>query len=201
MKNIFFICLVFLFISCQTNTPQQDTESRNVSAIPQSLQKDFIKTIKKIMSTKHVTLTKQLLIINNTDTIHLPQPLPNKEATMFTAKQGELAVALRLTLLNPLQVSYHIEMVEFGKASHTQEGIARLSPMFFIGVESDVDPSTGEAYFSDEYTETKGDCITAIRIQNNVDSSEASSKIKLIKNCNGKIRDIDLDNFPTLFKK
>ena len=87
-------------------------------------------------------------------------------------------------------------MVEFGKSSYNQTGQADIISSFFLGTESDEDVKTGEGYFVTEYIERRAkDCHIHIRL------GDDNERAKIIKNCNGKIRDITLDNFKTLRRK
>ncbi len=89
-----------------------------------------------------------------------------------------------------------IEMVEFGKANHTQTGQADNSSGFFFGPESNIDKQTGVGYFVTEYTDNRAkNCATQIRI------GDENELAQIIKYCNGNIKDITLENFTTLHKK
>jgi hypothetical protein len=59
------------------------------------------------------------------------------------------------------------------------------------------------SYGVDEYVDMNEDCYTAIRLGNPENFREGKAQLlgKLIKNCNGKIREIELDNFPTFIEK
>jgi hypothetical protein len=118
------------------------------------------------------------------------------EQRVYSGREGDLAVALTVKRVNYTTVAYKIEMVEFGKSSHNQSGQADMVSSFFLGTESDEDVQTGEGYFVTEYIESRDkDCYTHIRL------GDDNERAKIIKTCNGKIRDITLDNFKTLRRK
>ena len=87
-------------------------------------------------------------------------------------------------------------MVEFGKTSYTQTSQADIISSFFFGPESNIDEQTGEGYFVTEYTDNRANnCATHIRF------GDENELAKIMKYCNGKIKDITLDNFVTLHRK
>jgi hypothetical protein len=91
-------------------------------------------------------------------------------------------------------------MVEFGKASYNYKGQADLNPRFYFGAETDESSLSGISYLSTEFSDSRDSCYTYIRLGREEDSGPyLLGNIK--KNCNGKIQDIGLDNFPTLIEK
>lgn len=91
-------------------------------------------------------------------------------------------------------------MVEFGKTNYTTKGIASIADGSHLGEESDESSISGLSYSSEQYIDTKEDCYTYIRLGKEEKSGNYLLG-KIIKNCNNKIKDIDLDNFPTLIEK
>ncbi|MEY5000127.1 MAG: hypothetical protein RLZZ211_163 [Bacteroidota bacterium] len=143
-----------------------------------------------------IELIDSLLIIDNKDTVLFSRTPKIGESREYTGKKGNLAIAVTIKRINYTTVDYRIEMVEFGKANHTQTGQADISSGFFFGPESNIDEQTGVGYFVTEYTDNRANnCATHIRI------GDENELAKIIKYCNGKIKDITLDNFTTLHKK
>jgi hypothetical protein len=146
-------------------------------------------------------LKDSLLLINGKDTAYFPETPKIGKQLVLTGRKGNLAIALTVKRINYTTVDYKIEMVEFGKTSHNQSGQADIISSFFFGAESDESEKTGNGYFVTEFTEyTDKDCYTFIRLGYE-DETGPSLLGKLKKNCNGKIMDIDLDNFTTLIEK
>jgi hypothetical protein len=143
-----------------------------------------------------IELIDSLLIIDNKDTVLFSKTPKIGEARVYTGKQGNLAIAVTVKRINYTTVDYQIEMVEFGKTSHTQSGQADIISSFFFGPESNIDKQTGLGYFVTEYTDNRANnCATQIRI------GDENELAQIIKYCNGNIKDITLENFTTLHKK
>ena len=143
-----------------------------------------------------IELKDSLVIIDQKDTVQFSCTPKIGETRVYTGKQGNLAIAVTVKRSNYTTVDYQIEMVEFGKTSHTQAGQADISSGFFFGPESNIDEQTGEGYFVTEYTDNRANnCATHIRI------GDENELAKIMKYCNGKIKDITLDNFATLHRK
>lgn len=146
-------------------------------------------------------LKDSLLLINGKDTVYFPETPKIGKQIVLTGKKGNLAIALTVKRINYTTVDYKIEMVEFGKTSHNQSGQADIISSFFFGAESDESEKTGIGYFVTEFTEYKDkDCYTYIRLGYEEETGPYLLG-KLKKNCNGKIMDINLDNFTTLIEK
>lgn len=220
-KNLIFLLLGTVLFSCNhspeskektgSERKQQQSSSDDNSHLrkPDSPKKEtvvivknkndysatFLSDLRKSMF-KKVKLLDSLLIIEDSDTIYFPSLPAFGESVLYTGKKDKLAIALTVTRKNYTTVNYKLEMVEFGKASFNKTGEANVSSSFYLGSESDEDAETGEFYFVDEYSSHDADnCYIHIRI------SDEMKRCKLIKTCNGKIRDIDLDNFPALVEK
>ena len=70
-----------------------------------------------------------------------------------------------------------------------------FGPFFYFGAETDTD-FEGKGYLSTEYSDNyNSDCYVGIRIGK---AENGEVLVKLKKNCNNKIQDITLDNFPNL---
>lgn len=155
----------------------------------------FIQGLKEL-GYKKIELIDSLLIIDDKDTVTFSQTPKIGELRNYTGKQGNLAIAVTVKRINYTTVDYKIEMVEFGKTSHNQHGQADIASSFFFGSESNEDEQTGDSYFVTEYTDSREkNCFTNIRL------GDKNDLAKIIKNCNGKIKDITPDNFTTLHRK
>src|SRR5690554_3005185 len=155
----------------------------------------FIQGLKKL-GYKKFELIDSLLIIDNKDTVTFSQTPKIGEQRVYTGRQDNLAIAVTVKRINYTTVDYKIEMVEFGKTSHNQTGQSDIISSFFFGAESDEDERTGEGYFVTEFIDNReNNCYTHIRL------GDENELAKIIKNCNGKIKDITLDNFTTLHRK
>jgi hypothetical protein len=177
----------------KNEVPTHDTEIviKNKTAYSEH----FIQGLKELGFQK-IELKDSLLIIDNKDTVQFSHTPKIGEHSVYTGKQGNLAIAVTVKRINYTTVDYQIEMVEFGKTSHTQAGQADISSGFFFGPESNIDEQTGEGYFVTEYTDNRANnCATHIRI------GDENELAKIMKYCNGKIKDITLDNFTTLHRK
>lgn len=158
----------------------------------------FIEGLRESTGFRKFNLEDSLLIVDNQDTILFPQSVKLGDEIQFTGRKGELAIALRVKRINYSTVSYVLEMVEFGKSHHNQKGTADLSSGFFLGSESDEE--NGELYMVDEFIDQRDDCLLKIRIGNAPGNSN-SLVCKIVKNCNGKLKNITLTNFPALQEK
>lgn len=146
-------------------------------------------------------LKDSLLLINGKDTSYFPETPEIGKEIVLTGRKENLAIALTVKRINYTTVDYKIEMVEFGKTSHNQSGKADIISSFFFGTKSDQSEKTGNEYFVTAFTEYKDkDCYTFIRLGYEEETGPFLLG-KLKKNCNGKIMDIDLDNFITLIEK
>lgn len=162
---------------------------------------NFIHKLRAANGMKEIEFQGGKMILNKKDSINFPEIPDLNRRIKFTGRKENLAIALSINRINYTSVEYTIEMVEFGKSSKTDNGIADLGGFFFLGSESDTDELTGNGYFSTEFSNTKDSCYTNIRIGNLDESNNKPLLAKIIKNCNGEIMDINLDNFPTLREK
>jgi len=142
-----------------------------------------------------------LLLINNKNTSYFSETPKIGKQIVLTGRKGNLAIALTVKRTNYTTVDYKIEMVEFGKTKRFQSGKADIISSFFFGAESDESEKTGFEYLVTEFTEYKDkDCYTYIRLGYEEETGPYLLG-KLKKNCNGKIMNMDLDNFTTLIEK
>lgn len=224
MNQILYILLTLsILTSCQTKTSdsQEKIEAEKASLDGESTEqpkyskgqndnsifiKDssdysttFLKEMKKA-GMKNVSLVDSFLILGQTDTVTFPQTPKIGNKTILTAKKDELAIALTIERINQTTINYRLEMIEFGNASFNHNGQAELSPHFHLGAESDESSLSGISYLSTQFSDNQDSCYTYIRLGKEVDSGPYLLG-KLIKNCNGKLRNIDLEDFPTLIEK
>ena len=154
----------------------------------------FLEELRKSQFEK-IELRDSLLIIEERDTIEFYAAPVFGESIVYTGGKDKLVIALTITRKNYTTLTYHLEMVEFGKASYEEDGEAHVSSGFFFGSESEETPE-GELYFVDEYSNQKADnCSIQIRL------SDEKHSCRLTKSCNGKLRDINRRNFPVLREK
>ena len=200
VKNILRILIGLTFVSSiySQNVDKNEVPSYNTEIVIKNkadYSEHFIQGLKELGFQK-IELKDSLLIIDNKDTVLFSDTPKIGEARVYTGKKGNLAIAVTVKRSNYTTVDYQIEMVEFGKTSHTQSGQADIISSFFFGPESNINEQTGEGYFVTEYTDNRADnCATHIRI------GDENELAKIIKYCNGKIKDITLENFTTLHKK
>lgn len=217
MKQIVYISLsLALLTSFQTNTEQnkpnehvadqKDTIGEHEQDDRSIYIKDssdysihFIKEMKRL-GMHHISLVDSFMIVKQIDTLKFPQTPKIGTETTLTARKDDLAVALHITRVNQTTITYKIEMVEFGKASYNYEGEADLNPHFYLGAETDENSQTGISYLSTQFSDSQDSCYTYIRLGTE-DDSGGYLLGKIVKNCNGTIRDIGLDDFPTLIEK
>lgn len=208
IKAIYIIAITFL-ISCETNNSEQKnvSDSLNIAKNDNSIFiKDsldysvrFLKEMEK-SGMKNVSLVDSSLILEDNDTITFPHaPIIGKK-TVLTGKKDELAISLTIERINQTTIDYKIGMVEFGNATYTYEGQADLHPRFYFGSETDESSISGISYLSTEFSDKQDSCYTYIRLGRE-ESSGPFLLGKIVKNCNGKMPDIGLDNFPTLIEK
>ena len=224
VKNILTILIGLTFVACNNSatdnknistssdtitTVSSSTNNSTVDIQEQSDKKEteivvknkadysekFIQGLKEL-GYKKFELIDSLLIIDNKDTVTFSQTPKIGEQRVYTGRQDNLAIAVTIKRINYTTVDYKIEMVEFGKTSHNQTGQSDIISSFFFGAESNEDERTGEGYFVTEYIDNReNNCYTHIRL------GDENELAKIIKNCNGKIKDITLENFTTLHRK
>jgi hypothetical protein len=159
----------------------------------------FIKSL-KALNFKKFELKDSLLVIDGKDTAYFPTIPKIGKYIKLTGKREHVLMAVTVKRINYTTVDYTVEMVEFGKAHHNQSGQADIIASFFLGPEYDTNERTGAGYPVTEFSDYKTkDCHTYIRLGYEAGYPELLGK--LIKNCNGKMKAITLDNFSTLIEK
>ncbi len=119
---------------------------------------------------------------------------------LLTARKDNFALVLSGTRINYSTLKYKLVIVQFGRKSYFLEGFAHVRAKIPIVVDRDFNEFTEQSYLIDEYFDNTDSCQLSIRI-----GSEESIKnvlfAKISSNCNEKIKNIDLENFPTLIEK
>lgn len=162
--------------------------------------KKFIEGLKEIPY-KKFALKDNLLIIDDTDTTYFSEtPKIGKRFVLAGEKEG-LKITVTVKRINYTTVDYTIEMFSSGELKHSQVGQADIASAFFLGDESDESDKSGVSYFVTEFSELReNDCYTYIRLGYEEETGPYLLG-KLVKNCNGDIHEIALDDFPTLIEK
>lgn len=223
MKEIFYILMFSILTSCQTKTSdrQEEFKSDKVGLVDDSSKQsnesdeqidspisvkdssdyspNFLKEMEQT-EMKQVSLADSFLILCQTDTIIFPQTPEIGKKILLTAVKDKLAIALTIERINQTTIDYKLEMVEFGNTSFNSQGQADLSPYFYLGAETDESSLSGVSYLSTQFNDNQDSCYTYIRLGKGEESGPYLLG-KLIKNCNGKLKNIDLENFPTLVEK
>ncbi|MEE9406962.1 MAG: hypothetical protein V3V28_02685 [Polaribacter sp.] len=221
MKKAYCIILISsIVMSCQTKkihkTEQRKSEKRDT--IQQVVERliatekkhifikdstDYSSLFLKAIETarmKTTALIDNFLILEENDTIRFPEIPSIGKKTILTAKQGQLDITLTIERINQTTIDYAIEMLEFGNVSYKSKGQADLSSHFYFGAETDTNSLSGMGYLSTEFRNNQDSCYTHIRL--GIDENSGTYLLgKLKKNYNGKIKDIELNNFPTLVEK
>gem|GEM_PF-3932629 len=217
MNRFFYILLaVFVFTSCQNkhhDDHHSETESEATHADtnhsdpvlvgpsdePPMYSKKFMEAFKQSDELSGATLLGKFMIIDE-DTIPFPADPPLGEQHILTGKQGEMSITLTLDRINQSTILYKIEMAVTGKESYTSKGEAHISPLFYLAGEMDESSISGISYGAIQFDDANGECYTSIRIGREEESG-AGLLGKLIKNCNGELGDVELEDFPTLVEK
>jgi len=163
--------------------------------------KNFISFLRKVNGMEIIEFKGGLMILNQKDSINFPEIPEINKKMVFTGRKQNLTIVLIINRINYTSIEFKLEMVDFGKTSKTETGVADLGGFFFLGSETDTDEITNVSYSSIQYSTTTDSCYTNIRIGNKEDSPEKSLLAKIEKNCNGEIMTINLDNFPNLREK
>ncbi len=160
---------------------------------------NFISGLKELHSYSEFKLITNYMVINKQDTVYFPAyPKINKKVVLTAVKEG-LAIALTVQRINQTSIKYKLEMVEFGKANFKSEGIAEISPAFFLESKTAANALTGNLYVFNSFLDNNKDCNTEITLGKETNVNYLLARI--IKNCNGKIKDINLDNYTSLIEK
>jgi hypothetical protein len=167
---------------------------------PELYSVNFINEIKSLREFKEINLSDSFIILNHKDTVIFPDvPVVGKRITL-TGYKNNLSIAVHIRRVNYTTVKYKIEMNDNVNGNYEEEGYADLSAGFILAEEIDENDFSGMSCSSYEYSDNKGGCYLSLRLGYEVEKQNLLLG-KLIKNCNGKIRNIELGDFPTLVEK
>ena len=219
MKSRYLYILLVVFISCQSKSDENSSSEGTASSVSgaesisvakahvngieiadsSDYSADFIDDLHQT-GVKDVRLIGDMFIQNGGDTVYFPQyPVLGREIVL-AGKKADLEITLTVRRINQTTIDYKVEMMKSNKERFSKRGQANIYPQFYLGSESDESDISGIAYMADQYEDINDSCYTYIRLGKEEDSGSQLLG-KLIMNCNGKIHDIDLDNFPTLIEK
>lgn len=220
MKNLSILfCLLIVFGSCKneassttdtTSTEQKTDETTETQETvvadrikkltvknPADYDVNFIKNLRQ-QPLGEVVLDGNLFIEDGQEMSFASYPELNKEIVL-SGKKDNLNIALTIKRINQTSIEYSLEMIETDQPAYKAKGLASISATFYMGSETDENSYTGMAYGADEYMNIEeGGCYTSIRLGKENENGQLLGK--LIKNCNGTLRAIDLEDFPTLVK-
>lgn len=204
----FIIAMIMIFASCDnetktkevSDTHQEKTEATNEKVVIKNKSDyapEFIEEFKTQPFSKAV-LDGNSITVDGEKSSFPENPAFGKTIELKGEKDG-LTVILKIKRKNQTTIEYNITMMEKGKGLTKFNGDATISASFYWGLESDESSISQTMYSADEYLDYEDEkCYTSIRLGKEDDKSDNPLIGKLIKNCNGEIRAIDLDDFPTL---
>lgn len=157
----------------------------------------FLKALRE--QYKDATLRDSLLVLNEEETFVFPQTTVLGVPITLAANQDQLTVTVTVKRLNYTTIWYELNMTDAGGRSYSREGEADLSPHFHLGAEVDENSVSGIAYTSVEFADVQdSDCFTYIRLGREEEAGPLLGKLKM--SCNGQIKDIGLNDLPTLME-
>lgn len=130
------------------------------------------------------------------DTFQFPELPRFGEDLSFEGEKDGLVVNVWINRKNYNSIAFHINIYENEQTYYSRKGVAEIGAFFYHGAETDINIKTGNGYLSTEFSDEYNNCYIGIRIGRDGDTGEILCKLK--KNCNNKIQDITLDNFPNL---
>lgn len=220
MKTAALILSLYILVSChwQGKTIEHSATNRN-NAISDSQEHDtttitnenalriddesmysqiFIGSLRKNKQLQNIQLADGLMILDQNDTTYFPEIPEIGRSLTFIGMTNEIEISLAIRRINYTSIKYNISMHSEQHPTAQTQGVADIGAYFFLGSESDTDDETQANYFSTEYAHTYDTCYTYIRIGNVEESNKKTLLAKLVKNCNGAMADLDLENCPTL---
>lgn len=222
-RSPWLLLLAMVFVSCQRNgsssksgsspdaEPGPDSlalaKESNPTESPQGVVRDrslysqgFLAKLDWATEGKPYVLDKGLLIMEGADTVRLPQVPPfGKTLRLERDHEGKL-VRLEVTRKNWTSLDYRLEVSVAGKKPQVESGSAEIPATFFLGAESDESETSGEAYFVDEYTDSRpDDCTISLRLGFESEGDGMLSG-RVLVNCPS-LGLPDLAGFPALVQK
>lgn len=158
---------------------------------------EFLKKLTYSGLAKNIELADSLLILEKTDTVVFPMPLPKAKWVNFVASKQGYLYSLDVSRLNYTTLEFNFELRKGRQTIDQIKGRADLNPGFVLGSESDDDPETGSSYFVSEYHFESPDCTFSIRLGDD----EGVKKVKLVKQCKSGKFNIALEECPVLLEK
>ncbi len=180
----------------------EDSDSARVifESDPTLYSERFINGLKEYGGYKSFTIKDSTICMERAGECEVFPDIP-KIGTEFllTGKKDHLAIALKVQRINYTTIDYSLEMVEFGNSSHNISGEADIQSLFFLGAEIRYNSYTDEVFFVTEFSDnSKDSCFLKIGLQYDENGTLWGW---IDKNCNGKVRDVSSDDFPTLVEK
>ncbi len=208
MKRILLFAFCCSLMACQSEEKPTDSEAVSLPvkeekvkpATPQAeYSMEFIERFKDLEGLGELDLAGPYIVMGK-DSIPFPDYLPVGKSLSASAKTETIKINIAATRINYSSIKYVIDMSTTDGKQHHSEGEAHLSPGFILGDEIDESSISGMGYAVSEYSTQEDDCYTSIRIGREPESGN-QLLCKIIKNCNGEIPDIDLEDFPTLVQE
>lgn len=154
----------------------------------------FLESLKHSGYAKTYRITDQTLILDQSDTAFFPLVLSIGKTAEFVGSKYGTDYFLMLTQLNYTTIRFGLAIYENKELIDKQVGHVNLSPLFFLGAESDEDDLSGITYLSTEYVNSNKGCKIAIRLGEN-ETNELLVKIK--RACTDSVKNISLNQSPT----
>jgi hypothetical protein len=185
--HFFLLLLLFVFATCQSSDSKADADTQQATPAEESANADGPKQgvmkgniyIEKLTdyspqfiagiqnAAKDIVVVSMLgdrLVTKGGDTLRFPTTPPIGNELVFTGGEAGEEVELRVERVNQSTIRYGmvIHLAEGG--TYEMKSLADLSPLFFLGAESDEDEQTGLSYLASEFSDPASECSNSIRI-------------------------------------
>lgn len=137
------------------------------------------------------------LVTDSGDTLQFPAAPPIGLELTFKGGQTGQEVELKLERVNQSTIRYAIVIALKEGGTYEMKSLADLSPLFFLGAESDEDDQTGLSYLASEFIDPASECNNSIRIGQTDDG--LTYLAKLVMDCYD--LPMSIDESPTLRAK
>lgn len=158
---------------------------------------DFLQKLTYANLAKNIELADSFIILEQTDTLVFPMPLPKGKWVNFVASKGGYLYSLDVSRVNYTTLDFNFELRKGRQTVDQLRGKANLNPGFVLAAETDEDPQTGNEYVSTVYEFESPECVFNIRLGDD----EGVKKVKLYKGCKTVKYNIKLENCPILLEK
>ena len=205
-KSFYIVFIVSILVGCK-NSPQMinhcsldliDENSIEKKGVFIKDSSDYTQNFLNELNQDGIQLTSlvdSFYIIGVEDTVLFPEFPKFGKGQTFEGEQDDLKISAYISRRNYNSIAFNITMDKKDIPQFNRKGIAEFGPFFYFGAETDTD-FEGKGYLSTEYSDNyNSDCYVGIRIGK---AENGEVLVKLKKNCNNKIQDITLDNFPNL---